>query len=95
MERKCKSCGTWNTDNDFCSQCNKAISPVELEKIEVQKRQSFSDKLEKSMLDKSFAKFKNSSNPFVRELYKILYGFWVIYMAIISFFLWFIALGPG
>ena len=95
MERKCPSCGTWNNDNDFCKQCGMAISPKELEKLEVVKRQTFSDKVKKTMVDKGFIRFKNSKNPFLRELYKILYGFWVVYMAIISFILWFITLLAG
>lgn len=95
MERKCTICGTWNLDNDFCTSCGKAISPIELEKIEVIKRQSFADKLEQSIVDKEFMKYKNSKNVFVRQLFKIMYSFWVVYMAIISFMLWLIALVTG
>jgi len=95
MERKCKKCGAWNSQNDFCKECLAPISPKELEKIAVKKRKAIKDKAPKSKLDTFVEKVKNSNNPFVIILYKTVSFLWFIYMAILSFFLWFIAVGPG
>jgi len=95
MERKCTNCGTWNQQNDFCVQCDTPISPKEVQKIQVDNRAKIINKRPKSKLDLFIEKVKNSTNPFVIILYKTVSFVWFIYMAILSFFLWFIALGPG
>jgi len=95
MERKCTNCGTWNQQNDFCVQCNAPISPKEIQKVNVAKRETIINNKPKSKLDLFIVKVKNSTNPFVIVAYKTVSFLWFIYMAILSFFLWFIALGPG
>lgn len=95
MERKCTNCGTWNRNNDFCTQCAKAISPKELQKIDVVKKEKVARNARKGRLDLFVEKVKTSTNPFVIVLYKTVSFIWFVYMAILSFFLWFIAAGPG
>ena len=95
MERKCTSCGTWNQNNDFCSQCAQAISPRELQKAEATQLKIAKQNAPKSKLDEFVRKIKHSKNPLVRLSFKVLSFIWFVYMAILSFFLWFIAIGPG
>lgn len=96
MERKCIKCGHWNdTINDFCAKCSTPISPNELRKIDEQKREKQESEKPKSRIDLIVARVKNSKNPFVQMFYWVCYSLWMVHMAVITFFLWFIALGPG
>ena len=95
MERKCRSCTTWNSDNDFCNQCGEAISPQAVLKEERIKKDLAAQLIPKGQVDLFLSKFKNAKNPFVRVLYIICLSMWTVYMAIMTFFLWFVALGPG
>lgn len=95
MERKCHKCSTWNTDNDFCTNCGEAISPKEVLKKEQVQKDLKAQLIPKGKVDVLLNKFKNSKNPFVKVLYVVCFSLWTIYMAIMTFFLWFVALGPG
>lgn len=94
MERKCLNCGHWNTDEAFCSKCGAAISPNQVKKARSDERAK-RIKVDKSKLDEFASKWKNTDNPFLKLAYKVAYFFWMLYIGIISFILWFIALGPG
>lgn len=95
MERKCTSCGTWNSDEDFCTNCGSPISLKELKKLERQRQEKRLEEGKKTKVDLMLARMKSSPNLFVRLTYRVLYSVWVVYMAIATAILWFIALGPG
>lgn len=95
MQRKCSYCGFWNEAVDYCVQCN---TPISSEAVRQNRQQIELDKKAKEIkpkLDAFFERWKNSSNPILSILYKIAYGIWTVYMAIVSFIIWIVALGPG
>jgi hypothetical protein len=94
MERKCWNCGHWNTNEAFCVSCGSPIAPNQVRKVRKEKREK-NFKVDKSKLDEFAEKWKNTNNVFLKLLYKVAYLFWMLYIGIISFILWFIALGPG
>lgn len=95
MERKCMQCGTWNLDNDFCIDCAAPVSPKEIQKVVATQKQQLKQSVPPGKLDAWILKIKNSTNPIIRALYKIMYSFWVAYMAVISFILWVVAWMSG
>ena len=95
MERKCKSCGVWNADEQVCKSCGTVLDPAEIRKQEHKNEESKRAAIPKSKVEKMLDQMKASSNPLVKLSYVVLKTFWLVYMAIITFILWFIALGPG
>ncbi|PZX58002.1 class I tRNA ligase family protein [Algoriphagus chordae] len=92
-QKKCPHCGEWsiwtNNYEDRCEHCGEFLSPVELERKEkfIQEQ----DRQEKGWMfyinpeDSGFKKFfKKSGNLF-----------YTVFMAIMTFIMWFIAALPG
>lgn len=48
-----------------------------------------------SALDRFFDGWAGHSNSIVRGVYMVLKSIWIVYMAIVAFFLWLIAAMPG
>lgn len=94
MERKCSNCGEWNSNEAFCKSCNAPLSPRQVNKVRKASRAK-RNKMDKSKLDEFAYKWKHTKNPFLKLSYRVAYFFWMVYIGIISFILWFIALGPG
>lgn len=95
MERKCNSCGHWNQTQENCEKCGALISPEKIRNEEAQSEMQKWVERERSRMEIVLEKMKKSRYSFVRTAYVFLRIFWMVYMAIITFFLWFIALGPG
>lgn len=98
-QRKCRHCGTWNDqDLDTCSKCKEIISPTILAKIARvaadQKREAQAIK-NASKFEKWMARFENSPKPINKILFKLISILFTIHMAIMSFFIWLIALISG
>ena len=96
IQKKCPHCGTWNKDEEHCTNCGKLIDPIKLreqERLEQQKQRILLRK--PTQVDLWFERFSNSKNPLVRALYCILYSIWMVFAAIIGFILYLIALTPG
>lgn len=94
VERKCKNCGTWNGEVDYCSNCNALISPVIIESNREAEREKVRQDQPPSKLDILMDKWKNSRFLVVRIFYKIVYTISVIFFAIASFFAW-MAVSPN
>lgn len=88
VERKCLNCGTWNTDNDYCTNCNNAVSPIIIEEKREAKREEIRNNRVPSKLDLFIDKWQNSRFWILRVLYKILYTIGVIFFSIAGFFAW-------
>lgn len=89
-ERKCLTCGTWNTDNDYCINCSEILSPGIIEenreKVREEERQRKEEIERNSRLSIFFDRWKNFPFFPIRWLYYIVYTIWFIVMAIASFF---------
>ena len=95
MERKCPQCGTWNTDNDHCTSCNATLNPELARQEAHDAREEKAANRPPDKLDILHDKMENSRWLIVRIIYRILYAVWTVFIAIVSFFMWMIAAGPG
>lgn len=94
-QRKCSKCGHWNTDLDYCEKCNNLLNlqlQVEIEQQQKEERRSIQPP---DRLDRLFDAFKHSRFLPIRILYHILYSIWLVFIAVLSFFMYILAWGPG
>jgi len=95
IERKCPTCTSWNSDNDYCVECGTLISPVKIEEERERVREEIRKNRPLSQTDIFVEKWKNSRFFLLRWLYKILYTIGVIFIGIASFFAWMAASPNG
>jgi len=95
VERKCTSCGTWNKGEDYCSNCNGALSPKALDKVYVAKKRQEEAERPKSKTDIFIEKAKNSESFMVKTLYYFFYSVFLIFGAIGGFLAWLVAMANG
>ena len=92
--QKCPHCHTWNDDRDYCSQCHYVLNYEVQRKLEVGKKEE-EHQQKKDKVDLFLDRMKTSRYAVVRGLYFLFYWVWLIYAAIVSFFIALIAAGPG
>jgi len=96
VERRCSDCGAWNTNGEArCASCGALISPEKIRLEDEEKRAALELSRPPSFLDKFFSKWRNSRNPVVKAAFYFAYGIWLMYAAILAFFLWLVAAMPG
>lgn len=95
MERKCRKCGAWNGEEEHCLICGTVLDPQKIRQQEIRTEEDRRAEAPKSKIEQLLNRMKDSSNPFVKLSYVLLKTFWLVYLGIVSFILWFIALGPG
>lgn len=95
VQRKCSKCGHWNGDVDYCTACDNLISLTK--QIEIEHEQKVTTRINKTpdKLDEFIEAFKNSRFLVFRVVYKVIYSIWLAFIAILSFFLYALAWGPG
>ncbi len=98
-ERKCLQCSTWNHGGlEHCSNCNALINPVSVAikvKAEADEQREAEAIRNASKLELWVERFKKSPKPINQVLYKVFSVLFTIHMAIMSFFIWLIALISG
>ena len=92
LERKCLECGNWNKDEKFCTNCNNAIAPEEIIKVEEKKKRIEEANKPKDKWQVIAEKLKTHKSPFVRAVYKIGYSIGLVFAAIGGFFAWMLAM---
>ena len=95
IERKCLHCGTWNKDEQFCNNCNEALSPEEIEKVEMKKKRIEAANKPKDKFDLFAERLKTHKYLFMRILYQVGYSIAVVFGAIGAFFAWMVAMANG
>ncbi len=96
IERKCRNCKEWDRDgNVICQHCGHPLAPDLIIEKNSEERKKKAEEKPPSSLEIFLNSIKNSENILVRIIYRVLRTVWVIYMAILSFFLWLIAISPG
>lgn len=85
-ERKCPSCGTWNLDQDYCTECKTVLSPEIIEEKREEDREHRRLTTPPSSMDIFLDKWKNNRFWVLRILYKIVYTVFVIFVGIASLF---------
>lgn len=94
-ERKCPSCGTWNKDEDYCTNCGALISPKIIEEKREEAREERRNSIPPTKLDLFLERWKNSKYLLLRIIYQIVYAISVTFIAIASFFAWLAASPNG
>ena len=91
---KCPNCGIFNTDVDYCTNCNKLLSQEILLQQRLEKvQQEEIDKVIYERENPNFAeRLKKNTNPIYRFFGWILYSSYVVVSAIGAFFAWIIAM---
>lgn len=95
VERKCSSCGVWNAENDFCTECGNVLSPALIENERERKREERRERVPQSNLDIFIERWKNSRFILVRWTYYVLYTIGFIFFAIGGFVAWLAASPNG
>ena len=95
VERKCLKCGTWNKDNEYCTNCEAAVSPIVIEEIREQEREERRKNVPPSKLDIFLDNWKNSRFIVLKGLYYVLYTIAFIFFSIAGFFAWLAASPNG
>lgn len=95
IERKCLSCGTWNKDEDHCTNCGNPISPEQIIKVETKRKKEEEANKPKDKFDLFAERMKNHESPFMRFIYKVGYSIGMVFAAIGGFFAWMVAMANG
>jgi hypothetical protein len=86
----------WDTSGaDSCPTCGTTLNPELVQIEEAQQREVLRLSKPPSSLDKFFTRWRTSPNIFLRFTFMAAYGAWLVYAAILAFFLWLIAAMPG
>ncbi len=98
-QKKCHQCGKW-TDGTYthCSFCDATIDPILLASEQRRKRDIEAQRkrlAEENKFERFLRKLEESEKPFHRISFNILRVVFNIYMGILSFFIWLIALISG
>ena len=79
----------------IANSCNQALNPEIIKQLKHDEREKKDAEKAPDKLDILNEKMKNSEYLLVRIFYRILYSIWATFIAIVSFFMWMIAAGPG
>jgi len=98
-ERKCQACEKWTDGSKtHCTHCGALTDPVLLaeEKRKIEQKKKHAYQLEnESKASKKLRALKHSEKPIYKVIYLIANTIFTIYMAILSFLVWLIALISG
>jgi hypothetical protein len=94
-ERKCPTCNTWNTDEDYCTNCGTLLSPQIIEEKREEEREERRKNKPPTKFDIFLDRWANSKYLGLRILYKIVYGVSVAFFTVASFFAWLAASPNG
>lgn len=95
---KCISCGTFNTNKDYCTNCGTVLSYEKRRKIayaNAEKKRKAEALLEKKNNPSFFEKHRNHRNLIVRVLVTIIHSIWLGFIAIGGFIAWLITAIAG
>ena len=98
-QRKCHECGKWTDSAEkYCVFCDATLDPslrAQEEKAEKERVAREKKLLSESRFEKYLRELQESDKPFNKSLFKILNVAFTIYMGVLSFFIWLIALISG
>ncbi len=95
MERKCPQCKTWNSSNKYCTICKQPLDPQLIRELASKNREQENANKPLDRIDMFHNKMKHSRFLIVRIFYTIIYSIWISFVALMSFFMWMTAAGPG
>lgn len=90
---KCPNCGIYNTDRDYCEECQTVLS-YKIRRALALKKQEDERLKDLSTKEKKISAFENYSNHrffLVRIITIIIRSIWLVFMAIGMFIAWLIS----
>lgn len=98
-QRKCHDCGKWTDSSEkYCVFCDATLDPVlraKEEKAEKARIARENKLLTESRFERYLRKLQESEKPLHKAAFRVLNIAFTIYMGILSFFIWLIALISG
>lgn len=98
-EKKCPSCGKWTDGNKtHCAFCGAPIDADLIAREQKKVRDAEEEKkrlAEENRFERYLRKLQASQKPHHKILFGILNAVFTVYMAVLSFFIWLIALISG
>jgi len=91
---KCPNCGIYNTDKDYCTNCNTLLSyqkKRELAFAKEEKERKERERINKENSPSLYEKYKDHRFFLVRAFVKIIHSIWMAFMAIGMFIAWLIS----
>ncbi|HLV41295.1 MAG TPA: hypothetical protein VKY37_03360 [Brumimicrobium sp.] len=79
----CFQCKQWSSDTKICEHCGYIISQEVKDEIKREEELKLNPPKPPSKLVKAFHYLKASKNPFLKFLYYILMGIWMVYVGIV------------
>lgn len=95
---KCIKCGTFNTNQEYCTNCGTPLSYEKRRQIEYEKSEK--ERKERELLEKQnnpsfFNRYGNHKNIIVRFAVRIIRSVWLAFMAIGTFIAWLVTAIAG
>ncbi|MCZ4409210.1 hypothetical protein O3Q51_10335 [Cryomorphaceae bacterium 1068] len=98
-QRKCHDCGKWtDSSENYCVFCDATLDPVLRAKEEKAERDRIAREkklLAETKFEKYLRSLQESEKPGHQIFFKVLNVAFTIYMGVLSFFIWLIALISG
>ncbi|WP_107038961.1 hypothetical protein [Brumimicrobium mesophilum] len=91
----CMQCRQWSEDAKVCEHCGYIISREVKEEIEKKEYDRLNPPKPPSKLRKAMEYLRTSKNPFLKLLYYIIMGVWMIYAGIVMVIMYIAAAGAG
>lgn len=90
---KCPSCGVYNTDRDYCEECNTVLSYKIRRELALKKEEEarLREMASKEKKESFFEKYSNHRFFLVRFFTKVIRSIWLAFMAIGMFIAWLIS----
>ena len=88
---KCPNCGVFNTNRDYCKNCNTPLSYEERRAISHKKEtkeRNIRERIEKEQSPSFYEKYKDHRFLIVRVVVKIVHSIWMAFVAIGMFIAW-------
>jgi len=79
----CFQCKKWSSDTKVCEHCGYVISQEVKDEIKRKEELKLNPPKPPSKLEKAFIYLKNSDNFFLKIIYYLLMGIWMIYVGIV------------
>jgi len=90
---KCPNCGIYNTNRDYCEECQTVLSYKIRRELDLQKQveERLKQVASKEKEISAFEKYSNHRFFLVRLVTKIIRSIWLVFMAIGMFIAWLIS----
>lgn len=95
---KCIKCGTFNTNETYCTNCGAVLAYKKRREIaykKAKKAREERERLEEKNNPSFFDKYGNHKYFIVRAVVKVLYSIWMVFMAIGTFIAWLVTAIAG